>query len=566
MLKGGAAASATLLLLGGVAGLGALFVQWLIARGGSSFSQWWLAELRPDDWANGAALANMLHVAPRPVRVAPLILTVEDLSFAADTTLGTELVITLSESRHRQLAHVVRMMGDTRAAVAVLNACGSTEWPPCELGDAVNGLVRPGPALIGRAGILIEPVTAEGVDSAERWRPSLQWHSDGSVAMRARLIQPFQLADYATADELLAPYWSDAYAATGHGASSAPLALASFREPRVGQRVWHRAARRTGVVVCVDLEYAAPAPRSSARSAAAESPVIDDDDNLGFTPWMKTPLEKLSPEAHWRQRRDARRLREAAWGQRQVGAGAGTLLQVLIEGTLDEGLETLWLAVIPERPPCSASRDDATASDFGAEEFAAEMTFARAAAEAWWRPHEKAEEKINVSPLEYWSSSEVEEWPPPPLVTSAHSVRLVPDPVPGHTRANLDRPYTLGDEWERAFAGRRSGPWPFNRIASALRSASPGVCPPRRYLLQAAHKDLGAGDEFVRIELEFHARVWAAIPAGEEDARLREADNWEDTGIVAYHGCCPPAPLSIFTATFPPGECAFQLSHASQRC
>ena len=165
-MKSGAAASATILLLGGVAGLSALFVEWLKAGGGSAFSQWWLAELRPDDLANGAALASMMAKAPRPVRVAPLILTVEDLAFAADTTLGTELVITLSESRHRQLAHVIRMMGDRRAAVAVLNACGSTEWPPCELSEAVNGLVRPGPALIGRAGILIEPATADGADRA----------------------------------------------------------------------------------------------------------------------------------------------------------------------------------------------------------------------------------------------------------------------------------------------------------------------------------------------------------------------------------------------------------------
>ena len=53
-MKSGAAASATILLLGGVAGLSALFVEWLKARGGSAFSQWWLAELRPDDLANGA--------------------------------------------------------------------------------------------------------------------------------------------------------------------------------------------------------------------------------------------------------------------------------------------------------------------------------------------------------------------------------------------------------------------------------------------------------------------------------------------------------------------------------
>ena len=82
-----------------------------------------------------------------------------------------------------------------------------------------------------------------------------------------------------------------------------------------------------------------------------------------------------------------------------MGAGAGTLLQVLIEGTLDEGLETLWLAVIPERAPCSVSQD-ATASDVGGD-FAAEMAFAREAAESWWGPQEKA-----VSPLEYWSSEE----------------------------------------------------------------------------------------------------------------------------------------------------------------
>ena len=89
-------------MVAGVAAAAALLTAllgWARAHGHVAV-QWWRSEMRPDERANAFAGADMLRRAPAPVRVAPLVLTLEDLSFAAGAELGTELMLTLNEVRN----------------------------------------------------------------------------------------------------------------------------------------------------------------------------------------------------------------------------------------------------------------------------------------------------------------------------------------------------------------------------------------------------------------------------------------------------------------------------------
>ena len=79
----------------------------------------------------------------------------------------------IDEPRHRQLATLLHALsrggrggggsggGDARragAALLVLNACRAHRDAPCDARDAVNHLMRPSSELLGRAGLLIEPL------------------------------------------------------------------------------------------------------------------------------------------------------------------------------------------------------------------------------------------------------------------------------------------------------------------------------------------------------------------------------------------------------------------------